>query len=364
MKAEKRNLAVMPDTGDWSLVRALERLRELDEPYSLSSSLAIFGCGLVLAGFLGGLRAIVGSHPYLLALAFGVVCLGIAAVTYKGGVLRLLPEIFQTVLVDMTFYDLFSDTSVATNFMRRWGRLLFLCSGEHSEERVEAIIKDVDPEFLDIVFNKSVAHFLFPEPIRQLLLPDAPGAVAQRTTREIDIQQTVSPAAIQAIVNKKSEEIRQKVTEPDWTHVINHAIAQVTIGTMVHQAAMTGMGFLERFSMATSAVCGVSAMVFSSPAASSALQRLVFRSEAASPQPGGIARTIVKLSLLGAGASLALSLGIRFTWSPRERVLRHTAAGSSPPLSERSHEPEVEESPEGSTDDECVPNQSRDHLRS
>lgn len=156
-----------------SLRRFVASLRKDDslDRYSaaLESSLFFAGSLLVVCGLVWGVVRFLRSNPHMVVVLFGINCVFVALMTNHNGLMAYLPEYVQGILLNTTLFDLVDDnTRGLQNFCRRWGRVVLLTYAR-SAENVGAVLGDMDPGFVEVVFRKSLVQLL-PSALRRRLV--------------------------------------------------------------------------------------------------------------------------------------------------------------------------------------------------
>jgi len=394
------------DPGLPSVVRWL---REKDERLPVSRILSVVGICLVAAGACCGLCSFVLTHPWLVSLLAGLMCLAVAAVAHSGGMVALLPASMQDALLRKTPFDLLvEDDTKAHSFTRRWGRVLLLSSAQ-SEREVHAISQGVDRAFLDMVFRQSSVHML-PGMCRSLLLPRGmalqplllehpsaavapcasiiPGrgrwylgglgyllaahanpspATDGSTGGGIRPALDLTPAGIYNLLREKAEtrQHRQVIGDPAIGPVLCKLVP-IALNRIVPQF----LQLAAYASMVSSGACITSALFFCTPFAHTFLRSYVGGKGSGGRRAASrIAVALVSVSLFGALSSLAVAHGSR-RWlrkaageTPNEVDTPAAVIGSSGTMARqctraREHilaEPEREASPDNTSEEDETP---------
>jgi len=336
-------------------------LRWADERAPVSACCCLTGSSLLMLGVGSGLSEVLASHPYFLAVAAGFFFLVLAAVSHKEGLVRLLPKSVQDTLLRRTPFDLLSDESELSNILRRWGRILMLCQnvspyGERSEAEVQAVVRGLDPEFLEAVFRRGVVHAL-PATLRRVLLPDkllsptgplqqtrpacrwpsravgvgsllwrppwaaaAPPASPEAVAAAVGGSTPLSAAGIRELLRGKAEDKRLLARVPALSPVVRTHLLEALLSSFGRPVAQQGLQLAVLATAATAGAWTASAAFFCTPAARNTLRLVAFGGEARMGSGERASRAAffgAGVSLLGAGFCLALALRIQQRWLPR-----------------------------------------------
>mmetsp|Transcript_8948 Transcript_8948/g.16100 ORF Transcript_8948/g.16100 Transcript_8948/m.16100 type:complete len:407 (+) Transcript_8948:55-1275(+) len=342
-----------------SLVAFIAWLRRVDASFPLSQTLSLIGASLLIVSLLRGISLLVIEHPHVLTACAGAVCMAIATVANKAGLARLLPPRWQYLLLHRTPFDLVFDECVHAGLLRRWGRVLLLCQ-ERSESEVRAIVRGLDPEFLDDVLQRSMVEML-PSVLRGLLLPGDPTVVGEhpmdaassavRTQSQLSLcngswyagqkaaivddyeSRYMGMAPRQQDGELTSEEIcevlqqkaaqkrsRSRSSEPALSPLIDMLLKLGSVDGSLPAAARyvahQGLHLASITAWASSGVWTLSTVFFCTPAARRALQSIIFSGDArtASRRANYAANLLAGLSFLGASACVLLAVHIRRHW--------------------------------------------------
>lgn len=159
----------------------VEGLRRLQEACGAGNFLGATGAAMVLSGLAWGCYRVMLACPYLLCILVGVLFMVVSLVMRPGGVLVLLPEFVQDLLLRKTVFDMLYDDTNVQNLTRKWGRMLMLCYGEWAAADIRVLTAGLDPAFVDTVIRRTFLQYL-PAPLRTVLLPSprpvpVPGAL-------------------------------------------------------------------------------------------------------------------------------------------------------------------------------------------
>eukprot|EP00927_Polykrikos_kofoidii_P057601 TRINITY_DN51756_c0_g1_i1.p1 TRINITY_DN51756_c0_g1~~TRINITY_DN51756_c0_g1_i1.p1 ORF type:complete len:470 (+),score=63.36 TRINITY_DN51756_c0_g1_i1:49-1458(+) len=251
---------------------------------ALSAGFCLAGIVLVTVGLCLAIWAIVRSAPIAVCtIVGGCGCLVLAAVANHRGLAELLPRSWRHLLLKQTPIDLLIEYPQATDLLRRWCRVFLLCQAR-SENDIQAIVKGVDPEFLDKIFRRRAIHVL-PPGLRWLLWPDAgkevttsPGAPVSDAFRFARQCTPLSPNFFRTVLRKTKEGRRRLCSEPALSPVLQallHASSEASLDVSARHlpAGRSSMHFRAVMATALSAVCITSAVFAKTPAGRSALSR-------------------------------------------------------------------------------------------
>lgn len=159
--------------GSEALFDPVAILRGAEAHFPLAAALRGVGFTLLAVGLAYGTFQFLTANPYVLLIVLGIACLSVSLLAGRDGLIVLLPEGVQDLLLRKTWFDFMHDDSGTTNFFRRWARVLILSlQGGRSPGEIQAVIRDMDPDFLDMVLRRTFAQML-PVPVLRLLLPEA-----------------------------------------------------------------------------------------------------------------------------------------------------------------------------------------------
>mmetsp|Transcript_6363 Transcript_6363/g.13904 ORF Transcript_6363/g.13904 Transcript_6363/m.13904 type:complete len:404 (+) Transcript_6363:131-1342(+) len=335
------------------VVEAIAWLRQVDARLPLSQTLWMCGVLLFLVGFIRGIGCLVRQSPSVVSVAAGIVCMAVAAIANKNGLARLLPVRCRHLLLHRTPFDLVFDQCVQSGLLRRWGRVLLLCQ-ERSESEVRAIVRGLDPEFLDDVLQRSIVDML-PPLTRGLLLPGDPTSSA---STEVMLHSTamrhqghtsmcyraalgLPPVSVSAgtvssrvhdgteltveeiqevLQQKASQKKRLKSADPALSPLIDMLLklgsVDGTLPAAARYVAHQGLHLASVTACASSGVWALSTLFFCTSLGRSTLQSIAFSGDArtASRRAGRMATILAAVSFLGAGACMTLAVHIRRHW--------------------------------------------------
>lgn len=325
------------------LENLIERLRWAQERLPVGQLLGVQGIALVGAGFLWGTYTFVMSYPFLLLIGAGLVCLLLAAAAQPGGLLSFMPQGIQDFLLHGTAFDLLYDDSATQNFVRRWGRLLVLCSLPNpTPAQVRALTDGLDQTFLDGVFRQTFLHKL-PMALRTLLLPTQrrrlswfPGSPEARVQMAFSsgIHSVGLPAnlgggsltsqAISDFLQAKAEAREQAITEPELAPAIVSVLSLYSVGPQFFSILSGVVRQVKQMCFATSICCFTSAALLHLPFARNAILRALTLgvappwkgkvTTAGMMYTGRMAALMGLLSIGGAGMVMAISRKANQYW--------------------------------------------------
>lgn len=105
-----------------------------------------------------------------MVIGLGLVCLIVALLGRREGLLVLLPAEVQAFLLQKTVFHLLHDDAQLANLSRRWVRMLMICYA-NSEDEIERLKSELDPVFVHDVFYKTFIEYL-PTSVSRVLLPE------------------------------------------------------------------------------------------------------------------------------------------------------------------------------------------------
>lgn len=110
------------------------------------------------------------AMPWLVPVGLGAVCFALSLISKPDGLVSLLPKDLQDFLTQTAVFDLLYDDSNMQNMVRKWGRIMMLVQ-ERPEHEVAVIMKDLDKDFVDSIFRRTLLQW-FPVGVRRLMLPE------------------------------------------------------------------------------------------------------------------------------------------------------------------------------------------------
>lgn len=386
-----------PTPFDGSLQSLTNWLRWADVHFHISVTFGTIGAALVILGAVSGVISIFRAYPWLLAVASGLICLIVSAMSYHRGLVRLLPLSLQQLLLERTPFDVLFDESELQHSVRRWGRVLLLGQARSAQD-VQTILHGLDANFLDLVFRRGAVHML-PPGVRCLLLPElmqpeAPSVkqilptadnrhlcwwnsgmatLVARCSRAKNHSAGATPAELTPFgirqmirhkVDKKKSMERLESLAPVVLHLFKPSSIEMMMPSAMREAVQRGFHFAALVAAGASAMWVTSACFFCTPLARIPLQcalSTIGRAAIEDTRERSVNRAAFVgsgVSLLGAGASLALSLYIQRQWLTKATGLGETYMSQSVQAKRRSvgrcgiQEPDSEESPENSSFEE------------
>lgn len=135
-----------------------------------SAVFTIFGSLFFCGGGVWFMLSLLQAMPWLIPVGVGAACFALALVSNPAGLVSLLPQGLQDLLTKTAVFDLIYDDSNMQNFVRKWGRIMMLVQ-ERPENEVAVIMKDLDHDFVDSIFRRTLLQW-FPPGVRRLMLPE------------------------------------------------------------------------------------------------------------------------------------------------------------------------------------------------